>query len=108
MQAGRLDRRILIQNKAAMRNARGEEIVGWVDLVTTWAGVKVVGGGEEFRTDQRANRQRTQFTIRWRPDLAPTCRVIYEGQSYEITNVGEGEGRRQELQLEGEGKDVGT
>lgn len=107
MKAGELDRRILIQRVVALRNDHGEIIMGWVDVATTWASFKRVSGVEEQKAEQRSNRQQVQFTIRYRADIDPTMSVVYDGERYEIEDVGDaGDGRRDGLVLSGYAREV--
>lgn len=107
MKAGQLDRRILIQRRVPVRNEFGEEIEGWVDVATVWARFERVNGADEFRAEQRSSKQQVRFTIRYRPGLDPTMTVIYDGERYQIEDVGEvGEGRRDGLVLTGYAREV--
>ena len=107
MKAGELDRRILIQRPVPVRNAHGEEITGWVDVASTWAKFERVSGTEEFQAEQRSARQQVRFTIRYRSGIEPTMTVVYDGERYEIEDVGEaGEGRRDGLVLTGYAREV--
>lgn len=107
MKAGQLDRRILIQRRVTVRNEHGEEVEGWVDVATAWARFERVSGGEEFKAEQRTNRQQVRFTIRYRPGIEPTMTVVYDGERYEVEDVGEtGEGRRDGLVLAGYAREV--
>jgi len=107
MKAGQLDRRILIQRPVHVRNEHGEQIEGWVDVATVWAKFERITGGEEFRAEQRTNRQQVRFTIRHRPGVEPTMTLVYDGERYEIEDVGEvGDGRRDGLVLNGYAREV--
>lgn len=107
MKAGELDRRILVQRRVAARNEHGEEVEGWVDIATVWAKFERVSGTEEFKAEQRSNRQQVRFTIRYRPGLEPTMTVVYDGERYEVEDVGEtGEGRRDGLVLTAHAREV--
>jgi len=109
MKAGQLDRRILIQRRVPVRNDHGEEIEGWADVATVWAKFERISGQEEFRAEQRTNRQQVRFTIRFRPGIEPTMTVVYDGERYEIEDVGEtGEGRRDGLVLNGYAREVSS
>jgi SPP1 family predicted phage head-tail adaptor len=107
MKAGELDRRILIQRPVKVRGSTGEELTGWVDVANPWAKFERLSGGEEIRVEQRTNRQRVRFTIRYRSGIDAKMSVVYDGERYEIEDVGEaGEGRRDGLMLEGYVREV--
>lgn len=100
MKAGELDRRILVQRPVEVRNESGEVITGWVDVATIWANFKRVNGTDEFKAEQRSSRQQVNFKIRYRQGIDPKMTVVYDGERYEIEDVGEaGEGRRDGLLL---------
>ena len=95
-----LDRRILIQRPVEIRNAAGESILGWVDVASVWAGFKRASGKDEFKADQRSSVQQVVFTMRYRDGIDPKMTVVYDGERYEIEDVGEaGDGRRDGLML---------
>lgn len=97
MKAGRLDRRILIQRPVPIRNEHGEQLEGWADVATVWAGFERVSGGEDFAAEQRSNRQLVHFNIRYRPDLNARMTIVYDGERYQVEDVGElKDGRRRE------------
>lgn len=109
MKAGDLDRRILIQRPVEVRNESGEVITGWVDVAAVWAGFKRVSGTDEFKAEQRSSRQQVNFTIRYRQGIDPKMTVVYDGDRYEIEDVGEfGDGRRDGLVLVAYGREIAS
>lgn len=100
MKAGQLDKRILLQRPVVVRDEHGGEVTGWVDVATVWAHFKRVKGDESVQAEQRTNRQDAEFTIRYRPGLDPEMTLVYDGERWEIDDVGEPEGsQRRELLL---------
>jgi SPP1 family predicted phage head-tail adaptor len=100
MQVGALDRRLTIQAFTTTRDPESnEEIQTWADLATVWANRRDVSAREFFAAGARNTEQVSLFTIRWRPGLTSTLRVIQDGQTFGITGVSE-IGRRQYLALQ--------
>ena len=117
MQAGQLDRRIIIQSKRETRDAHGQPIPIWTTIGRTrWANYRPMKGTERFSSDQFIARQQVEFQVRWTKDLAnlsPMDRVIFpasaidndgdspglaDSDTYEIMAVHE-YGRRQMLRI---------
>lgn len=81
MRAGRMDRRITLQRRAAAQDEFGEEIVTWVTVAPSRAAsVGPVRGEERFTSAQFISKEQTEFRIRWSASLAnfnPLDRVVY-------------------------------
>lgn len=87
MRAGKMDRPITIQQRGTTRGESGGEREGWSNFAQCFAEVKWDSGGESDVTHKRSAKQTVYFEIHWRPGVIPTMRVIYEGQTYDITDV---------------------
>lgn len=109
MQAGRLDRRILLEEPQQMGTTdSGQPIVKWLPVGTVWARREPLKGQERFLADQVAAHVDTRFTIRYRSGVTPEKRIrdlsdpiVQEegvGRVYDITQVLE-LGRREGLQV---------
>lgn len=98
--AGDLDRRVLLQYDAGGRDSYGQVVEDWRDVGQVWAKVRWLSGGETFNEGgaQRVARQMVEFTIRFRPNLHPRLRVVWETRVYDIVDVAE-IGRREGLTL---------
>jgi SPP1 family predicted phage head-tail adaptor len=96
--------RIKPQYKTVTRNAIGEEVVTWNDLVTTttdhaiWAEVWPLKGREFFAAQQTQYAADVRFRIRYRSDVLMTDRLVYDSVNYDIVQVSE-IGRREGLEL---------
>lgn len=98
MQAGKLDRRIVIQTPTATRDGAGQPVKTWGLLATVWAKVEHLRGKEPFQGEQ-FNAQRTSvFTIRHRTDVDETMQIIFDGDTYDIQSIAE-KGRREGLEI---------
>lgn len=99
IKAGQLDRRLRLQRPVTAKNSFGEEVVSFVDVATVYAKLATpVPGREDFSFDQHSAKQPVVFEIRYRTDLGPKWRVVYDGSTYEVEDVGE-IGRREGLRL---------
>jgi SPP1 family predicted phage head-tail adaptor len=91
MNFGQLDRQITLQAPAAVpQDAYGAPApAGFADVATVAAGVKYAPGGEAQQAQQQTATQRISFTIRYRSDVRPTWQLVYEGRTFQITDVAE-------------------
>ena len=76
MKAGRLNRRVTIQQKSVARDALGAEVITWVDVATVWAEVSPYSGREFVALRQAQDEITTRITIRYRPGITPAMRVV--------------------------------
>lgn len=102
MQAGKLDRRITIQEPVISQDDYGEPVVtGWADVATVWAQVVPVSGREYFDATAVRAEKTTRFRIRWRSGLTEAMRIVYDGRNYDIRSIVE-LGRREGLEIRAE------
>lgn len=103
MRAGQRKNRITIESKQVTRNELGEEVVAWAPLAngTVWAKAKPIRGAEFFAAAQLQAEQIVTFTINFRPDVAETMRIIWNGDHYDITSVISVNGANIDLELMG-------
>jgi SPP1 family predicted phage head-tail adaptor len=89
--AGKLDRRITIQQAAAVRNNAGEKTRTWSLLAKVWAGVLFPSTRQAQNSQQLASEIDATFTIRYRTDVAPqeNIRILFDGKYYRVTGVRE-------------------
>lgn len=92
------DRRIEIQQKTLTQDSYGEPIETWQTLFPAWAEVKEIKGEERFARSQEKAEIDTVFVIRYRRNLSPLMRVLYEGREYNIQSLAE-VGRRVDLEI---------
>lgn len=92
-QPGRANQRIKLQAKSITRNAIGEEVVTWTDVVTDtadhaiWAEVWPLKGREFFAAQQTQYAADVRFRIRYRTGIVRDQRVLWNGEPYDITQV---------------------
>ncbi|BBE50898.1 Head-tail adaptor [Ferriphaselus amnicola] len=74
--AGRLDRRITLQQKTAARGALGGHQEVWSNLATVWAEVRDLSGREIFNAKAVGSAATRVATIRYRADVKADHRVL--------------------------------
>lgn len=91
MNIGRLDRQLTLQQLTpAVQNDFGAPDPGtWVDVATVPARVEYKPGTEQAQAQQLTATQRVLFTIRYRAGITADWQLVYEGRTYQITDVAE-------------------
>jgi SPP1 family predicted phage head-tail adaptor len=97
VRAGKLDRKITVQRASETRNAYNEIEPVWADLFTVWASKKTQSGREALQAEQVVASNTVVFAIRYKA-ITTKDRVIFEGQTYDITSLNE-LGRREGLEI---------
>jgi SPP1 family predicted phage head-tail adaptor len=101
MNAGKLDRRIVIERATTTTNAFGEAVLAWAPLVEVWAHVMEIPDGEVWRASEIQATISKRFQIRHSATTAtvnPKDRLEYQGKKYDINRVKE-LGRRVGLEI---------
>lgn len=107
MPAPNLDRRITIQSAIETQDASGQPIQTWSDLAADEpAEYLPVSGMERFAARQYQAIAVARFRIRYRTDITRKMRLVYEGETYDITAAEEDRrfDRRQYLLITAEAK----
>lgn len=92
-QPGRATQRITLQAKSVTRNAIGEEVVTWTDVVTDaadhaiWAEAWPLKGHEFFAAQQTQYAADVRFRIRYRDGITREQRILWQGEPYDIIMV---------------------
>lgn len=84
---GRLDQRIVVEQRTVTKQSNGEETIAWSTLATVWAEVKHVSGKELLARYGIDAEQALTFRIRSRDDLDATMRVGYQGRYFDIKGL---------------------
>ena len=85
--AGELRHRITLQKFATTTDADGFVVQDWVDVATVWAAVENLHGREYWEAATVQAENTLKFTIRYRPDVTNDMRIVFRGQTYEITAI---------------------
>ena len=88
MNAGKLNRRVTIEQKSVTRAANGEEIVAWTTVAEVWASVEQLRGREFFAAAQMQDAVDARIVIRYRTGIAREMRARVEnGATYDVVGV---------------------
>jgi len=101
MDAGPLDRRIVLKRRKTGTNEFGEPLDEWTMLATVWASVIPVSDGERWRAGETLAAKLCRFTIRYSSKVAvldPRDQIEYDGRTWDIQGVKE-MGRRQMIEI---------
>jgi SPP1 family predicted phage head-tail adaptor len=99
MQAGRLASPITIQSPSESRNGIGDVLVTWSDLAVVWCEFTNIVGRERFATFQEQGQIVAVARTRFRDDITPKMRAIFDGRTYLIRGVWPVKGRREAMDL---------
>jgi len=98
MDAGRLDRRLTLQQPVRTVDETGDSQVSWSDVATVWAMVEESGGRELWRAQQVMPEVSARILIRHRDDVQADWRAVEDGRVWSILAVRR-LGRKQLLEL---------
>ena len=98
MQAGKLDRKIVIQTLTETQDDYGGVVESWSELATVWARFIPGGGNESFVAQAVYAEAQGRFHIRWRSDVTTKHRIQWDGKDWDILAVSE-IGRREGLEI---------
>lgn len=92
MEAGKLDRRLTLLERALTTNAANEEVETFTSVGTVWASKRDVSDRERIENEELGATITTRFQVR-HSDLTdgirPTWRVTCEGRTYDVRAVKE-------------------
>lgn len=95
MRAGMLRQRVTIQESTPTQNEVGEEIDNWSDVATVWASILPKSSVERFLSG--AVQVQAEIThgvrIRYRGDLTPMMRIVWENRYLYIETIVDPDGR---------------
>lgn len=104
MQAGRMDRRIIIQQNVPTKDDIGGVDESWTIFATVWANVKTLesgGQGESFGSEQVFSQDMKKFSIRYLSNITNKMRIVFDGGNFDIKFTKE-IGRREGLLITAE------
>lgn len=88
VQAGRFRHRVTIQAKTVSRDSSGGVLEGWVDFAKgVNAAIDTLSGSESYQARQITSQVDTEISIRWRPGILPTMRVVHNGDVYNVEGI---------------------
>lgn len=79
MNAGKLNRRIQIQQQTTAQDDFGQPQQIWTMVYSCWAGISVVKGQLEYQTAEFVSKATHKITIRWTRSVVilPNMRVVF-------------------------------
>ncbi len=98
MQAGRLDKRIVLQHRVIAKDAQNEDVETYTTYDTIWAGKRDASARELFSSQQGIAENTCRFEIRHRTDVLYTDRIVYGSLNYNIRQIAE-IGRNNRLEI---------
>lgn len=101
MRIGPLRHRVTIQQPVATQNDFGEEIITWSALGSAWAAVLPASGRESYVSagEQQLAVITHRVQIRYRTDLDPKMRIVWEDRNLDIESVQDPTGKRAYLMV---------
>ena len=99
MQAGKLDRTIIVQRGLEALQPGRVPTITWTNLITVRAEVREQNADEIATGFGQAEAETLVFVIRWHPTPISTGdRIVFEGRSYDLKAIAE-IGRREGWKL---------
>jgi SPP1 family predicted phage head-tail adaptor len=99
MDPGKLKERVTLQRRAVGTDAMGQASGAWTDVATVWALVLPLRGREFFAAAQVQQELSIKVTMRYRADVEPTMRLMWQGKPHDITGVVQLAGQRDWLEV---------
>lgn len=87
MQAGRLNRRCVIQAPGTATDELGQPVPGWDDIATVWADIRMKSGLETIKAGAPVSTVQASIRMRYRSDITAGMRVMSNLTAYEIKAV---------------------
>jgi len=99
MQAGRLNRRCLLQSPSTATDELGQPIPGWTDVATVWADIRMKSGLESIKAGAPVSVVQASVRIRYRTGINAGMRVLVDSVPYEVLAVQPDVGGREYVDL---------
>lgn len=85
-----MDRRIAIQARTlSVPNQFNEQLPSYATFATVWGEKTELSGSQQMLAQQTTDLKIARFRIYWRSDVNDTCRIIVDGETYQITYIAE-------------------
>jgi SPP1 family predicted phage head-tail adaptor len=98
MRAGRLDRRIVIEQPVYAQGADGQAVKTWLFFAEVCAEKRDTAGREFIAADRETAALTTTFRLRWLSGVSREMRISYGGALFDIQHIAE-IGRREGLEI---------
>lgn len=77
LQAGKLNKRVILQTKTSVPDGYGGGAESWADTVTLWAAIRPLEGQERFQAQQVSAKLTNEVEIRYRTGVVAQQRFKY-------------------------------
>ncbi|CAK0778987.1 Head-tail adaptor protein [Gammaproteobacteria bacterium] len=98
LNAGRMDRLVIIQRSTATRDTMGQETMSWATHASVWAQVTPVSGNEALKENRDVAALLAKFVIRFLSTVTAKDRISYDSKYWDILSLRE-IGRREGLEI---------
>ena len=95
---GRMRERVVVQRATTAKNAIGESVQTWTDLVERWASVEGLSSREVLQTGQQQTEVTHRVRMRYVAGMTSSDRLMWRGRVLEISSLLE-HGNRTEHEL---------
>ena len=85
--AGKLNKRVTIQQQTITRDSYGAETIAWTTFATVWAAVEPLRGEEYFKALQQQANTMIKVTIRYKTGVKATMRFKYGNRYLYIEDI---------------------
>lgn len=92
--------RATLQAPVRTPDGAGGADVSWSDVATVWASVMVLSGRERPAGERMEARRRLQVLIRYRSDVTPDMRLMWQGRVLDIRTLCDIDGKRHMLLID--------
>lgn len=102
MDAGRLSRKVIIEQHVAGQDALGQPTATWETVATVWADIRHQGGLESIKAGADTSIVKASIRIRYRNGINAGMRVKHGSDIYDIKAVLPDAAKREHVDLVGE------
>ena len=99
MRAGALRLVGMLQDRSTARDAYGGQETAWRDICKVRFALEAAGGHEIDFGGSIRSQSSYKLSMRWRPGVKPTMRVVMGDRIFNFTNVTDLEERHRELDI---------
>ena len=99
MQAGRLNRRCVLQTPGTAQDELGQPIPGWTDIASVWADIRMRSGLESIKAGAPVSVVQASIRVRYRAGITAGMRIVHNLQAFNIVAVMPDVGGREYVDL---------
>ena len=85
--AGKLRHRVTLEEKQTVVNSFGESQDEWVHVANVWAAIEPLSAREYVQAEAMQSNVAARITIRWRPDLKASMRIVHGDTIYNPAGI---------------------